>query len=363
LNPQTQPSAYFDKIEGNEDKKLSKAKETIEEAIILLQGRLEDLSRAIEETESIDAVLEIAKRVRNSKRVLFNDSNGPMVQSLIGFKCPRPLKKGANGGITRIPKPTSAFESLQGKRKTMEDTHTAIDDLNKPFPNLSKTVRRSYYGVYDGHSGRDAAILAQDHLHKNIIGDPAFMEGDFVKAILNGYRRTDKFILEVAARDQWKNGTTSVSALVINNMLYIANCGDSEAVMAKKKPHGLEAVEISAKHKPNDPKEKKRIEDLGMCLCHLSSFSTSLFFFPSFFFLLSFLIKSLTFSSTFQEEQCLEQEYSVHSRFLDPLVIQNTSYPSLKQTSSPQNLLLLLTLWKKMWTNSLSWLVMVFGIR
>jgi len=185
-----------------------------------------------------------------------------MVQPLIGFKCPKPLKKG-QGISSKIPKPLSAAESLQGKRKTMEDTHTAIDDLNKLFPNLPKGVRRSYYGVYDGHSGRDAALLAQDHLHKNIVADPAFAEGDYAKATLHGYRKTDKFILEVAARDGWKNGTTSVTAMLINNVLYVANCGDSEAVMAKKKPQGLEAVEISSKHKPNDPREKKRIEDLG----------------------------------------------------------------------------------------------------
>eukprot|EP01102_Stenamoeba_stenopodia_P022646 TRINITY_DN9523_c0_g2_i2.p1 TRINITY_DN9523_c0_g2~~TRINITY_DN9523_c0_g2_i2.p1 ORF type:complete len:516 (+),score=110.47 TRINITY_DN9523_c0_g2_i2:570-2117(+) len=268
LNPQMQSLVFFEQLlskttNGDAQKTIAQMKETIDSAVVLLQSHLDNITKSIEETESQDAVLELAKRIRASKRVLFNDQNGPMVQPLTGYKCPKPTKKGTSAGHSKIPKPISGFEELQGKRKTMEDTHVRIDDLNKLFPTLSKTAKRSFYAVYDGHSGRDAAILAQDHVHKNIITDPSFSEGDMLKAILNGYRKTDKFILETAAREGWKNGTTAVSILIINNSMYVANCGDSEAIIAKKRPHGLEAVEISSKHKPNDPKEKKRIEDLG----------------------------------------------------------------------------------------------------
>ncbi len=47
----------------------------------------------------------------------------------------------------------SGFESLQGVRKTMEDTHVAIDDLLPTFPNLSALQSPcAFYAVYDGKS-------------------------------------------------------------------------------------------------------------------------------------------------------------------------------------------------------------------
>jgi protein phosphatase 1G len=54
-------------------------------------------------------------------------------------------------------------------------------------------------------------------------------------------------------------GTTGVVALIVENMLYVANAGDSRCVLSR---NGV-AVEMSIDHKPDMPSEKARIENAG----------------------------------------------------------------------------------------------------
>lgn len=67
----------------------------------------------------------------------------------------------------------------------------------------------------------------------------------------------------------FNSGTTAVVCCIIQETLYIANVGDSEAVLAKRLSdtaatrNPYEAVPISFKHKPTDDAEKERIMAAG----------------------------------------------------------------------------------------------------
>jgi len=160
--------------------------------------------------------------------------------------------------------PFSGFESVQGRRPTMEDTHIVIDDLKKKYPDLGlKEEHYSVYGVFDGHGGPEASKLVKKMLHKNVLNDPAFAKGDIETALRNGFSKTDKEILSVSESDNWKSGSTAVLCLVINNSLYVANAGDSEAVLGRRTENGYEAVLLSEKHKPTEQGEKDRIKKAG----------------------------------------------------------------------------------------------------
>lgn len=158
----------------------------------------------------------------------------------------------------------SGFESVQGRRVTMEDTHVAFDDVNASF-SLGSTVPRAYYGVYDGHGGKNAADMTADLLHKNILFHPDFSSGNVENAIRIGFDKTDKSILNKAQRENWSHGTTAVVCILIGNTLYIANTGDSEAVLAVQTDDSpvLKAQLLTEKHKPTVLSERKRIEDAG----------------------------------------------------------------------------------------------------
>lgn len=159
-------------------------------------------------------------------------------------------------------KPSSGFESVQGRRWTMEDTHVVLDDINEKF-NLPTDLTRAFYAVYDGHGGKNAADMAEAELHKTIIQDPAFLSS-IEQAIKNGFEKTDKKILETATNEKWTNGTTAVICFIIGTTLYVANTGDSEGVLAKKEDDNkLSAILLTEKHKPTSTSERKRIEQAG----------------------------------------------------------------------------------------------------
>ena len=60
------------------------------------------------------------------------------------------------------------------------------------------------------------------------------------------------------------SGTTAVAVLIRGQKLYIANCGDSRAVIGKRNVNGeIVALNLSEDQNPNHPVEQARIEAAG----------------------------------------------------------------------------------------------------
>jgi len=162
----------------------------------------------------------------------------------------------------------SGFHEEQGKRDTMEDAHVIFNDIRDDkalgltsTPAPLKHV--SFFGVYDGHGGKNAADLVRDHLHKNILTNATFPT-NINAAIEDGFKVTDEHIVTTSNADGWMNGSTGVIGLIADEILHIANVGDSEACLAhENEGGGLEAIALTTPHKASDPNEKRRIESLG----------------------------------------------------------------------------------------------------
>jgi len=236
----------------------------------------------------------------------------------------------------------SGASAEQGKRPTMEDVHVAIDDLTTTLPpydflDFGPTARNGFYAVYDGHGGQESALLAGKLFHlylfhtiqedcdllkndssktnqpileidgthpeqtptkydkeKTTENKKAPTLQDYSQIILAGmttaFALTDSQILSRGNELNLKDGTTAVVALVLGNLLFVANLGDSEAVLASLIPNSnssnskpkpsysissilqtsseeegslLKSIVLTKKHKPTDEEERKRIEELG----------------------------------------------------------------------------------------------------
>lgn len=77
----------------------------------------------------------------------------------------------------------------QGGRKYMEDAFVVGYQQSE---NLKELVY-AYFGIFDGHGGREAALFAKEHLMNNIVSQKGFWSDDdskVLKAIRDGFLAT-----------------------------------------------------------------------------------------------------------------------------------------------------------------------------
>ncbi|XP_017781385.1 PREDICTED: protein phosphatase 1A [Nicrophorus vespilloides] len=141
--------------------------------------------------------------------------------------------------------------SMQGWRVNMEDAHMAKTNLGGTLADWS------YFAVFDGHAGaRVSAHCAENLLDAIVAGE--FQE-DVIKGIHNGFLKLDNNMRELLEVSSDKSGTTAVCAFVSPRQIFIANCGDSRAVLSRSG----NPVFTTQDHKPNLPLERARIMDAG----------------------------------------------------------------------------------------------------
>ena len=135
------------------------------------------------------------------------------------------------------------------KRHTMEDCHRVLPQLSVDLSQYS------YFGVYDGHGGRQIVDFLEDALEANIAielkeTDDATIEERLSRAF--GITDMQSRKLDIVA-----SGATAVAALLESSAdgkvrkLYVANVGDSRAVLVTSKPPAAPAaVAAAAEHEP-----------------------------------------------------------------------------------------------------------------
>ncbi|XWS50388.1 hypothetical protein CRYUN_Cryun12cG0083600 [Craigia yunnanensis] len=143
------------------------------------------------------------------------------------------------------------YSSFRGKRATMEDFY---DIKTSKINGLTVCM----FGIFDGHGGSRAAEYLKQRLFDNIMKHPQFMT-DTKLAISETYQQTDVDFLD-SERDTYRDdGSTASTAVLVGNHLYVANVGDSRAIISK----AGKAIPLSEDHKPNRSDERKRIENAG----------------------------------------------------------------------------------------------------
>lgn len=146
-----------------------------------------------------------------------------------------------------------------GRRLTMEDEHVRIDDLVEHLGTIYAVESpRAFYGVFDGHNGRDAAQFVKEKLLQYIVDDVAF-PSEVEKAVCHGFRQTDLAFAEAFSTLDVSSGTTAITVLIFGRNLIVANAGDCRAVLCRRG----KAVVMSNDHTPCCDLERSRIEALG----------------------------------------------------------------------------------------------------
>uniref|UniRef100_A0A0D9WAM9 protein-serine/threonine phosphatase n=1 Tax=Leersia perrieri TaxID=77586 RepID=A0A0D9WAM9_9ORYZ len=80
-------------------------------------------------------------------------------------------------------------------------------------------------------------------------------------AIDDAYKSTDSEFLE-SDSSQNQCGSTASTAVLIGDRLFVANVGDSRAIICRG-GNGIDTIAVSKDHKPDQMDERQRIEDAG----------------------------------------------------------------------------------------------------
>ncbi|XP_022899647.1 protein kinase and PP2C-like domain-containing protein [Olea europaea var. sylvestris] len=149
--------------------------------------------------------------------------------------------------------------STCGRRETMEDTHFLI-------PQMCNQKNIHLFGIFDGHRGAAAAEFCAGAL-------PGFLQnlGSLISpshALLEAFVKTDlAFRNELDSlrkskgviQKDWHPGCTAITALIVENKLFVANAGDCRTILCRAgHPYAL-----SRDHVASCLEERERVIDAG----------------------------------------------------------------------------------------------------
>uniref|UniRef100_A0A1A7YA71 Integrin-linked kinase-associated serine/threonine phosphatase 2C n=1 Tax=Iconisemion striatum TaxID=60296 RepID=A0A1A7YA71_9TELE len=160
----------------------------------------------------------------------------------------------------------------------MQDAHVLLPDmsscLSSPPDHMSRV---SYYAVFDGHGGARASRFAAENLHLSLARKFPSGEGENLdklikKCLLDAFRQTDEDFLKKASSQKpaWKDGSTATCVLVVDDTVYVANLGDSRAVLCRMETSSAAdgqkkstTLSLSKEHNPTIYEERMRIQRAG----------------------------------------------------------------------------------------------------
>lgn len=181
------------------------------------------------------------------------------------------IKKVCREGIPRL---RGFVAARRGERDEMQDAHVLLPDMNSCMT-AGNTSRVSYFAVFDGHGGARASRFAAEHLHQTLAkkfpsGDPENVDKLIKKCLLDTFKQTDEEFLKKASSQKpaWKDGSTATCVLVVDDMVYVANLGDSRAVLCRMEDSAADqrrpvTLALSKEHNPTIYEERMRIQRAG----------------------------------------------------------------------------------------------------
>ncbi|XP_035878536.1 integrin-linked kinase-associated serine/threonine phosphatase 2C isoform X2 [Phyllostomus discolor] len=196
----------------------------------------------------------------------------------------KPSEEEENGGEELVEKKVCKASSVifglkgfvaerKGEREEMQDAHVILNDITAECrPPASLITRVSYFAVFDGHGGIRASKFAAQNLHQNLIrkfpkGDVTSVEKTVRRCLLDTFKHTDEEFLRQASSQKpaWKDGSTATCVLAVDNVLYIANLGDSRAILCRYNEESQKhsALSLSKEHNPTQYEERMRIQKAG----------------------------------------------------------------------------------------------------
>ena len=159
-----------------------------------------------------------------------------------------------------------AYNTYHGIMKLEnEDKYLIVPHIKKPTnANVRTWPKMSLFGIFDGHGGETCAIYLRDNFLPFLLEDKNFPV-DIKLSLQSTLERLELEFHKKFNSDE-KNpkdvsGSCALVTLIVENKIYLANIGDSKALLSLE--NGTKFRPITIEHKPNNPKEYERIVKAG----------------------------------------------------------------------------------------------------
>ncbi|KAK9269484.1 hypothetical protein L1049_001259 [Liquidambar formosana] len=186
-------------------------------------------------------------------------------------------------GITRLSRVSSQFLPPDGSRTVKVPSGNyelrysylsqrgyypdALDKANQDsfciYTPFGTNPDDNFFGVFDGHGefGAQCSQFVKRKLCENLLRNSRF-HGDAVEACHAAFLTTNSQ-LHADSLDDSMSGTTAITVLVRGRTIYVANSGDSRAVIAERRGKELVAVDLSIDQTPFRNDELERVKLCG----------------------------------------------------------------------------------------------------
>lgn len=193
------------------------------------------------------------------------------------------ITRDSDVGINRLSRVSSQFLPPEGSRKVkvalgnyelrysyLSQRGYYPEALDKPNQDsfcihtpFGTNPNDNFFGVFDGHGeyGAQCSQFVKRKLCENLLRNSHF-HTDAVEAIHAAFLATNTQ-LHADSLDDSMSGTTAITILVRGRTIYVANAGDSRAVIAEKRGKDLVAVDLSLDQTPFRTDELERVKNCG----------------------------------------------------------------------------------------------------
>lgn len=147
--------------------------------------------------------------------IVISHTNGICERLLDNAELNELLTKSSASVLSHTPR--HCVKAIKNTRRKMEDRHVCISDFNGMFA-IKDSEPTSFYGVFDGHGGQDAAFFTAAHLCYNIAKSSNYPH-NIDEAIKESFLKTDAAFIDKS--DKHVSSNSYIYALCVSILINI----------------------------------------------------------------------------------------------------------------------------------------------
>ena len=153
------------------------------------------------------------------------------------------------------------YNTFQGLVKDYnEDKIIVISQIKKPASSkIKQWPKMSYFAIFDGHGGEGCSKFLADNFLKYLMENKNFPY-DIKLSLTETFDKIEEEFFKQKCCDTLeqsdRSGSCAIISLILDNKIFIANLGDSRAIISQS--GGTKIKQLTNDHKPNNLKEFER---------------------------------------------------------------------------------------------------------